>query len=287
MKNIHFSFFILVILLTSSFFFTLQAQEYELFFLQNEDFDNNLGGYFIGIEQPVSGQTVSAGTLEWSSEYGGSAHMSVDGSPSTVDLISWIGTTIYPGDIIECRVTNTNLDNFGNVDLQIGGAWTSFSQTEKLPSTSAGTQEIQLIANRIYTPGTGIRIHLVTFPGSGEAWIHYIHLIKSDHTVSVFENPSGKKIPNSFELNNPFPNPTNGGTRIEFDIKEKTDIEISIYNILGQKIKSINKGTLSPGNYFLTWDGTDTNGNSVATGTYYFDINNGTERKTKKSLILR
>jgi flagellar hook assembly protein FlgD len=62
------------------------------------------------------------------------------------------------------------------------------------------------------------------------------------------------------------------------------DVEITIYNILGRKIKTIDKGNLAPGVYSALWDGTDQRGNYVSTGTYFFDIVNGIEKHTKNRL---
>ena len=88
-----------------------------------------------------------------------------------------------------------------------------------------------------------------------------------------------------------FPNPFNPETTISFSLTTESteDTEINIYNVKGQKVKTfqINPSTDQLINS-VTWNGTDTNGKSVSTGVYLFELKaDGKLLKTKKGLLLK
>ncbi|MBT4484073.1 MAG: T9SS type A sorting domain-containing protein [Candidatus Latescibacteria bacterium] len=83
------------------------------------------------------------------------------------------------------------------------------------------------------------------------------------------------------------PNPFNISTSLSFSINQKQNIEISIYNILGEKVKTLLSESLLPGNYSIPWNGLNKNGKEVSTGQYFFTIKGETRFFTKKMLLIR
>jgi hypothetical protein len=81
-------------------------------------------------------------------------------------------------------------------------------------------------------------------------------------------------VPLAFELQNPYPNPFNPETTIPYSINKLTDVELSIYNALGQKVRTLVNGQVLPGSYSMVWNASDDAGNPVGTGVYYCRLSN-------------
>lgn len=94
-------------------------------------------------------------------------------------------------------------------------------------------------------------------------------------------------IEDKIQLSN-YPNPFNPTTIIEFSIHNDSQIELSIYNIKGQKIKTLIQDEFTTGSHSITWNGEDESGNSVSSGIYYYKLDvNGKTKISKKCLLLK
>ena len=87
------------------------------------------------------------------------------------------------------------------------------------------------------------------------------------YIVGVKEIPN--VIPTSFRLGNSYPNPFNPSTTIRFDIAKSAIAEVAVYNILGQKVSTLVSQELKAGSYSTVWNGTSSEGNSIASGIYF------------------
>ncbi len=93
--------------------------------------------------------------------------------------------------------------------------------------------------------------------------------------------------PRSFALHQNYPNPFNPTTAIEYTLRSRADVTITVFDILGRKVKTIFDQTMAAGTYTTYWDGTDINNNAVATGVYFYQIKAGDFIDTKKMLLLK
>lgn len=93
--------------------------------------------------------------------------------------------------------------------------------------------------------------------------------------------------PYAFRLKQNFPNPFNAGTVIEYELREESDVEIEIFNVLGQKIKTLLKGRLWRGPHQVVWDGKDRDGHAVASGVYVCRLEAGRFSQSRKMLLVR
>ncbi len=84
-----------------------------------------------------------------------------------------------------------------------------------------------------------------------------------------------------------YPNPFNPLTSIGFSLKKPSDATLSIYNLKGQKVKTLQKGWLDKGRHTLVWDGNDDRGNPCSSGIYYYRLNASGESRTQKMLLLK
>jgi hypothetical protein len=100
----------------------------------------------------------------------------------------------------------------------------------------------------------------------------YYKLFSVDFNGDVYEYPTiaagaAVMLPQSFTLEQNFPNPFNPTTKISFDVPQESNVKVEIYNMLGQKIRTLVDGRLQPGVYQnVIWDAKDDRGNSIANG---------------------
>ena len=106
-------------------------------------------------------------------------------------------------------------------------------------------------------------------------------------TIELIEvNANNTTLNNPMKLQN-YPNPFNPETTIFFYLSENSDIELDIYNIKGQKIKSLLSDQISAGEHSIVWDGRDDSGKSVSSGIYFYKMKTGNYEKTKRMVLLK
>ncbi|MEA1987086.1 MAG: FlgD immunoglobulin-like domain containing protein [Candidatus Marinimicrobia bacterium] len=104
-----------------------------------------------------------------------------------------------------------------------------------------------------------------------------------------------KAVPKEYKLSGIFPNPFNPSTVIKYELPFESQINISIFNIMGKKVKNIEFSNQSAGNHQIVWDGTNNNSVRVPSGVYIVkfkaisnvDDNNDIFMKTMKMTILK
>ncbi|HPR16879.1 MAG TPA: T9SS type A sorting domain-containing protein [Candidatus Cloacimonadota bacterium] len=104
-------------------------------------------------------------------------------------------------------------------------------------------------------------------------------------TVNV-QNYEIIPIANDFNLSN-YPNPFNPTTTISFSIRNDIKTELSIFNIKGQKIKTLIYDQLSKGKHSIVWLGCDQNGHKVSSGIYFYKLKVGNQESVKRMLLLK
>ena len=117
-------------------------------------------------------------------------------------------------------------------------------------------------------------------------------ILNVDTTTSV-ENET-EPIPFIFELGQNYPNPFNPFTTVPFRAGSKELVArspihttLTIYNILGQKVRTLVDEDKLPGNYNVIWDGRDQMGNQVSSGIYFYQLKAGNYKETKKMSLLK
>jgi hypothetical protein len=102
---------------------------------------------------------------------------------------------------------------------------------------------------------------------------------------------SPSEYPTTFELDQNYPNPFNGSTIIQYSIPDvrttETKIAIHIFNILGQKVKTLVTGPHDPGKFKITWDGTNDEGARVSSGVYFYRLIAKNFLTTKKMIYVK
>ncbi len=79
--------------------------------------------------------------------------------------------------------------------------------------------------------------------------------------------------PVEFSLKPNYPNPFNPSTNIAYDIAKNSTVDVSIFNVLGQKIATLVTGQMIAGEHITLWNGTTQNGSPVSSGVYFVRMN--------------
>jgi hypothetical protein len=90
-----------------------------------------------------------------------------------------------------------------------------------------------------------------------------------------------------YRLSQNLPNPILKSTTIEFAIPKKEHVNLAVYNVAGQKVKTLVDGDISPGSYTINWNGKDKNGRRLAAGVYFYRMEAGKYVSTRKLVFLR
>jgi hypothetical protein len=98
-------------------------------------------------------------------------------------------------------------------------------------------------------------------------------------------NPDG--LPTEFSVSQNYPNPFNPETVIGYSLPTASEVEITVYNITGQRVTTLLSGHKSAGNHEVRWNGRDESGSPVASGVYLYRISAGDFVETRKMLLMK
>ncbi|MCK5075109.1 MAG: T9SS type A sorting domain-containing protein, partial [Calditrichia bacterium] len=84
-----------------------------------------------------------------------------------------------------------------------------------------------------------------------------------------------------------YPNPFNPETNIEYHLKKAGNVELTIYNSLGQKVRTLVNMHQTSGVYTERWDGKNNSGIQMPTGVYYYAIKAGNFQQMHKMLLMK
>ena len=150
----------------------------------------------------------------------------------------------------------------------------------------------------------GVRADTITFDGSTMSWLEktiIVPLIKGTNTVQmqmwwgwmyldylavpnsiVTSVKNTYEIPAAFSLFQNFPNPFNPSTIIRFTIPKESEVNLTVYNLLGQKVITLINKELPMGTYNIRFDAS-----KYSSGVYIYNLKAGNYLKTKKMILLK
>ena len=166
------------------------------------------------------------------------------------------------------------IDDFQNWQwaVQAGGLNTEISRG--IAINNAGNSYVTGFFDGTATFGS----YTITSSGSSD-----IFVAKVNNYVSAEDDI----VSSEFGRSN-FPNPFNPTTTIEFSIKNDSKIELTIYNIRGQNIKTLIHDEFTKGNHSIVWNGDDESNKLVSSGVYLYKLNvNGKTEAVRKCLLLK
>jgi choice-of-anchor B domain-containing protein len=95
------------------------------------------------------------------------------------------------------------------------------------------------------------------------------------------------EIPERFALDQNYPNPFNPSTTFEFEVPVASHVRLTVYNLLGQAVKTLLDDPVEPGTHRAKWDGRNESGQSVVSGVYFYRMEAGDFVGTRKMVLLK
>ncbi|MEJ2634930.1 MAG: T9SS type A sorting domain-containing protein [Calditrichia bacterium] len=106
-----------------------------------------------------------------------------------------------------------------------------------------------------------------------------------DHVSDIQE--SHNPIAKSFTLEQNYPNPFNPVTNIHFTVPSRGQVSLAVYNVLGQRIRTLFNNIVSPGNYQVRWNGRDDHGVQMGSGIYFYRLEGKNFSMTRKMILIK
>lgn len=192
-------------------------------------------------------------TLEW-------AASTDEADGDTIDYLVYAQIGVYPSEeIYDTTVTKVNISN-------------------------------KEFLNNVFelTPGAAATVRFTVYAHDGT---DSIRVTGDDRVVYVnryeFLSTEGEGIPTEFALHENYPNPFNPSTTLRFDLPELSDVNMIIYNMLGQKVKTFNMQSTPAGYHSLTWNATNDYGDPLSAGVYLYQLKAKDFVKTRKMVLLK
>jgi len=104
---------------------------------------------------------------------------------------------------------------------------------------------------------------------------------------ALYMGVDGNTLPDEFALYDNYPNPFNPRTNINYDVPEATDVTLDVYNLMGQRVRTLVSRHHEPGRYRVSWDATNDFGSPIASGMYIFKIHAKDFVSIKKMLLMK
>lgn len=115
------------------------------------------------------------------------------------------------------------------------------------------------------------------------AWWLWVRISGYDIPLAG-DSPSAP--PPAFALDPNHPNPFNPSTRIVYHVTVPGEVTLAVYDVRGQRVKTLADGTSDAGSFTIWWDGTDTTGRRVGSGVYFCRLRAGGSTQTRKMVLL-
>ena len=219
----------------------------------------------------------------------------VNVTDSTLPLrvaLAWVDTAAAPN-------ANPTLVNDLNLELQNPAATTyrgnQMAGWRSTPNPAAwDARNVEEIA-RIVNPRRGlwyIRVRFFNTPQGARVWFG---LVVTGGLAPGISGVGGDQVlegtpVSRFLLGRAVPNPTTGGTRIDYALPVNGNVTLGIYNTTGQLVRELMKGSVLAGHWAVTWNGCDDSGQKVPGGVYFYNlvVNGGQAfSATKRVVILK
>lgn len=198
-----------------------------------------------------------------------------------------VSDTIHPNSGIDIPVvlTNSGLGDFLYFVLDTAGI--PWLRIEPMFGTiSAGESELFTIS--LFDSGglsTGNYLAHVLVVSNDTS--HVILSVPIQMVLSPVNDIANHGRPHHFFLEQNHPNPFNPGTVIRYGLAEAARIEVAVFNVLGQKVRTLVRGTREAGAHYVIWDGRNDRGEPVSSGVYFCRVAAGDAVKTRRMLLLK
>jgi hypothetical protein len=149
----------------------------------------------------------------------------------------------------------------------------------------------QEFLENVFEPFPMLSRATVRFSISATDGIDTVKVTGDDRVVFVnrydYLSTESEGIPTEFALHENYPNPFNPTTTLRFDLPDISDITLTIYNMLGQKVRTFIMQSTPAGYHSVKWDATNDYGEQVGAGVYLYQLQTKDFVKTRKMVLLK
>ncbi len=274
--------------------------------------DNGQSSIYLSIAKDQMNATSNNDGANWSNSSAG-----VDGAFESTPTGVWDAIDVgSPGNILGDNSLPVELTSFtattgnGSVTLK----WSTASEINNqgfviLRSTQKeqGYNELASYVNEPSLKGAGNSSHIINYTFTDRSvingttyWYKLVDVdmngLRSEHgpvhatPKATAADPADYSVPQAFFIKN-YPNPFNPSTTIVFDLSSFNENEIpvnlTIYDVAGEKILTLFEGNLNSQMHLFTWNGKDANGQPVPSGLYFYTFQSPVKSVTKKMILTR
>ena len=236
----------------------------------------------------------------------------VSGLPSSMHFVGYI---MVPFSVFEHSAGTTRQLAVVIIDKDKNNQWDIYAQVTAMnnnvlvfndtynpagtqyDSSKGGIDLSRSLSSNLPIP-TMYRITFGPVTGTEPYSTHSTLEIKNSHPFSaqdvVVFNPTvltnvrtAPDVPTSFTLEQNFPNPFNPSTTIRFAVPKRTQVTLTVYNTLGQRVATLVNEAKNEGFYAIRWNGRSDQGFSVASGMYFYHITAGNFTASRKMLLIK
>ena len=157
-----------------------------------------------------------------------------------------------------------------------------------LPEASGGTAPLTYSLSPALPAGLAFDAATRTIAGTPQAAAETAYTYTVTDANGASASLALQTLPATFVLADNFPNPFNPATTIKYALPQAADVELTVYNVVGQVVRTLVAEHQSAGRYVVEWDATNDNGHSLSSGMYFYRLQAGSEfREVKKMLLLK
>ena len=213
----------------------------------------------------------------------------------------WVSSTL---DTININKTNTadiygmewdkSIDVDGDLIHYLVYAQTGVNPPEQVYDTTSTTVQLtfQELADGVFEAFPMLARATVKFSVIATDKIDTVKVTGDDRVLFVIRydylSIAGEGgIPTDFALHENYPNPFNPTTTLRFDLPEVTDATVTIFNMLGQKVRTFNMNDTPAGYHSIKWDATNDYGDPIGAGVYLYQLRANQFVKTRKMVLLK
>ncbi|MCK9334651.1 MAG: C10 family peptidase [Candidatus Cloacimonetes bacterium] len=154
------------------------------------------------------------------------------------------------------------------------------------------TEELKNLEFRMFFPGKAANAHVLDYSvlnkQSGRFESRKISVSESKEFLQIrLGKTEEPPLPSVTKLFGNYPNPFNPETTISFDLAEQCPVTIEVFNIKGQKVRTLVRDSYAPGHHSVVWNGTDAKGRTVSSGVYFYRMITPTNTLIHKMLLMK
>jgi len=179
---------------------------------------------------------------------------------------------VYDNKLFAAGSFNNGIDPWKYTAIWDGSSWNGPGSGINLFANALTVYDNSLIVGGYFTIAGGkVSAYLAQWTKQGQS--------------AVDEQEAARSL--NWRLSQNHPNPFNPSTTVEYTIPRTSRVIIAVYNIVGQKVKTLLDAERVPGTYSITWDGTDERAHTVASGVYLYRISAGDYIETKQMVLIK